>query len=200
MGTENSVIMDVQRYLRRGEADQLAGERSFIYGKSTANQRIESWWGILRKECVDLWLEYFHQIKDEGYFNGSFLDKNLVLFCFLGLIQEELDSTKDTWNSHLIRPLRNSLVPHGRPDVMYTLPELYETEDYISQVTVEDCDTCEDQCIHRSDIPCDEDIFTLCSHIMAQHQLRIPKERFTALNMYLALRQELTSLVLNIVR
>lgn len=82
---------------------------------------------------------------------------------------------------------------------MYTLPELYETEDYISQVTVEDCDTCEDQCIHRSDIPCDEDIFTLCSHIMAQHQLRIPKERFTALNLYLALRQELTT-VLNIVR
>ncbi|XP_047661982.1 uncharacterized protein LOC113646972 [Tachysurus fulvidraco] len=79
MGTENSVIRDVQRYLRRGDADQLAGERSFIYGKSTANQRIESWWGILGKECVDLWLEYFHQIKDEGYFDGSFLDKNLVI-------------------------------------------------------------------------------------------------------------------------
>ncbi|XP_055073955.2 uncharacterized protein [Misgurnus anguillicaudatus] len=199
MGTENSVIRDVQRYLRRGDADPLAGERSFIYGKSTANQRIESWWGILRKECVDLWLKYFHQIKDEGYFDGSFLDKNLVLFCFLGLIQEELDSTKDTWNSHLIRPLRNSLVPHGRPDVMYTLPELYETEDYISQVPVEDCDTCEDQCIHRSDIPCDEDIFTLCSHIMAQHQLRIPNDMFTSLNLYLAIRQELTTM-LNIVR
>ena len=110
-----------------------------------------------------------------------------------------MDSNKDTWNSHLNCPLRNSLVPHGRPDVMYTLPELYETEDYISQVPVEDCDTCEVQCIHRSDIPCDEDIFTLCSHIMAQHQLRIPKDRFTALNLYLALRQELIT-VLNIVR
>lgn len=94
MGTENSVIRDVQRYLRRGDADQLAGERSFIYGKSTANQRIESWWGILRKECVDLWLEYFHQIKDEGYFDGSFLDKNLVLFCFLSLIQVNIEHTR----------------------------------------------------------------------------------------------------------
>jgi len=82
----------MQRYLRRSDDDPLAGERSFIYGKSTANQRIESWWGILRKECVDLWLEYFHQIKDEGKFDGSWLDKNLVLFCFLGLIQVNNDS------------------------------------------------------------------------------------------------------------
>ncbi|KAG1931015.1 hypothetical protein F2P79_021986 [Pimephales promelas] len=51
MGTENSTIRDMQRYLRRSDDDPLAGERSFIYGKSTANQRIESWWGILRKEC-----------------------------------------------------------------------------------------------------------------------------------------------------
>jgi len=92
MGTENSTIRDMQRYLRRSDDDPLAGERSFIYGKSTANQRIESWWGILRKECVDLWLEYFHQIKDEGKFDGSWLDKNLVLFCFLGLIQVNNDS------------------------------------------------------------------------------------------------------------
>ncbi|GAA6095129.1 uncharacterized protein LOC121651938 [Tachysurus ichikawai] len=140
------------------------------------------------------------RIKDEGDFDGSFLDKNLVLFCFLGLIQEELDSTKDTWNSHLIRPLRNSLVPHGRPDFMYTLPELYEIEDYISQVPVEDCDTCEDQC--TVSIALTSHVirtFSPCVHIMAQHQLPIPKERFTALNLYLALRQELTT-VLNIVR
>ncbi|KAF4095133.1 hypothetical protein G5714_024211 [Onychostoma macrolepis] len=95
------------------------------------------------------------------------------------LIKEDLDSTKDTWNSHLIRPSRNSLVPHGRPDVMYTLPELYDTEDYICHVPVADCATWEDQCIHRSDVTCD-DVFTLCAHIMAQHHLRLPKDRYTS--------------------
>ncbi|KAF5886491.1 uncharacterized protein DAT39_022508, partial [Clarias magur] len=73
MGTENSTIRDMHRYLRRSDADPLAGEKSFIYGKSMANQRIKSWWGV--------------QLTDEGNFDGSFLDKNLMLFCFLGLIQ-----------------------------------------------------------------------------------------------------------------
>ncbi|KAJ8332774.1 hypothetical protein SKAU_G00416700 [Synaphobranchus kaupii] len=47
------------------------------------------------------------KLKDEGEFDGEFLDKNLILFCFLGLIQDELDSTKECWNSHLIRPSSN---------------------------------------------------------------------------------------------
>ncbi|ROJ26374.1 hypothetical protein DPX16_12536 [Anabarilius grahami] len=132
----------------------------------------------------ELWLEYFHQIKEEGNFDGSFLDKNLYVILFPGL-NPDLDSTKDTWNSHLIRPSRNSLIPHGRPDVMYTLPELYDTEDYICHILVEDCATCEDQCIHRSDVACDEDIFTLCAHIMAQHHLRLPKDMYTALDLLL---------------
>lgn len=82
---------------------------------------------------------------------------------------------------------------------MYTLPELYDTEDYICHVPVADCATCEDQCIHRSDVACDEDVFTLCAHIMAQHDLRLPKDMYTAFDLYLALRQELTT-VLNVVR
>ena len=87
MGTENSSIRDMQRYFRRNDTDAHGGERSFIYGKSTSNQRIESWWGFLRKQCVDFWLEHFHRLKDEGDFVGDFLDKNLMLFCFLALIQ-----------------------------------------------------------------------------------------------------------------
>lgn len=84
-GTENSCLRDIQRFIRRN--DESGGERSFIYGRSTANQRIESWWGFLRKECVEFWLEQLHRLKDEGHFDGDFLDKNLVLFCFLSLIQ-----------------------------------------------------------------------------------------------------------------
>lgn len=87
MGTENSCIRDVQRFLRRNDDDLHSGEKSFIYGRSTSNQRIESWWGLLRKECVEFWLEKLHCLKDEGLFDGEFLDKNLIIFCFLGIIQ-----------------------------------------------------------------------------------------------------------------
>ncbi|KAF6717318.1 hypothetical protein FQA47_010858 [Oryzias melastigma] len=95
MGTENSSIREMQRFLRRNDDDDQAGEKSFIWGRSTANQRIESWWGFLRKECVDFWLDHFHRLKDEGDFVGDFLDKNLMLFCFLGLIQVMLYIDKE---------------------------------------------------------------------------------------------------------
>ncbi|XP_078799348.1 uncharacterized protein LOC110016040 isoform X2 [Oryzias latipes] len=42
-GTENAHIREMQMFLRRHHADHHAGQQSFIYGSSTANQRIESW-------------------------------------------------------------------------------------------------------------------------------------------------------------
>lgn len=86
-GTENCYVREFQRFLRRNGSDAFAEERSFMYGSSNHNQRIESFWGFLRKECIEFWLEFFHGMKNEGYFDGTFLDVNLVLFCFLGLIQ-----------------------------------------------------------------------------------------------------------------
>ncbi|XP_041860347.1 uncharacterized protein LOC121652712 [Melanotaenia boesemani] len=195
MGTENSSVRDMQRYLRRNDDDNQAGDKSFIYGRSTANQRIESWWGFLRKECVDFWLDHFHRLKHEGNYAGDFLDKNLMLFCFCGLIQDELDSTKESWNSHVIRPSSNELVPHGRPDAMYLIPELYDTQDYLCKVSEEDLIRCEDDCIHRSDIACDEDVFILCTHIMAQNNLPIPADVHMAIDLYLFLRRELITIL-----
>ena len=86
-GTENAQVRDLQRFFRRNGDDAFHGMRSFMYGRSTSNQRIESWWGFLRKQCVEYWLAFFDQIKADGYFDGGFLDKNLVLFCFLSYIQ-----------------------------------------------------------------------------------------------------------------
>ena len=86
-GTENSKVRNVQRLLRRNHQDSLAGEKSFVYGQSIANQRIEAWWGILRKENAQFWMNIFSELKDDGDFSGDFLDKSLIQFCFLALIR-----------------------------------------------------------------------------------------------------------------
>ena len=86
-GTENGHVREMQLFLRRNHTDHHAGEGSFIYGCSTANQRIESWWGVLRKQSVQFWMDTFKTLKDDGYFTGDFLDKNLEQFCFLNLLQ-----------------------------------------------------------------------------------------------------------------
>lgn len=87
MGTENGTVRHLQTFLRRNGQDGLAGNSSFVYGQSIANQRIEAWWSILRKESMQFWMNLFAELKDNGDFSGNMLDKNLIQFCFITLIQ-----------------------------------------------------------------------------------------------------------------
>lgn len=86
-GTENGCVEEMQIFLRCNHPDSFAGERSFLYGRSTANQRIEGWWGTLRKQSAQFWMNLFQTFQDDGHFTGDFLDKNLIQFCFLNLVQ-----------------------------------------------------------------------------------------------------------------
>ena len=52
-GTANVNVCAIQRFLRADSEDLFAGEKSFMYGTSTSNQRIESWWSQLRKSNSD---------------------------------------------------------------------------------------------------------------------------------------------------
>lgn len=42
-GTENVNLTAIQRFFRREALDAFAGEKSFMYGKSVSNERIEAW-------------------------------------------------------------------------------------------------------------------------------------------------------------
>jgi hypothetical protein len=187
-GTENSDVCKFQRHLRHHNQDAFAGEKSFMYGRSVHNQRIERWWGFLRQECVHFWMELFYQLKDEGNFDGYFLDKNLVLFCFLAIIQDELDAVVEVWDSHLIRPSRNDRVAHGKPNVMYYVPQLYGSTDYVCTVSQEEIAVCRERCTMRSCVPCDEDVYEFCLIIMGEYNLKIPKDATEAVDLYLQLR------------
>ena len=59
LGTENVLVKDLQRFLRRNGEDERAGNSSYLEGASTANQRIEYWWSFLRRECTDFWICLF---------------------------------------------------------------------------------------------------------------------------------------------
>lgn len=87
MGTENGTVEKLQTALRELFMTGSNHKPAFLYGRSTANQRIESWWSILRKENAQYWMNLFETLKDEGLFNGTFVDKSLIQFCFLNMIQ-----------------------------------------------------------------------------------------------------------------
>jgi len=79
-GTENVYVEQIQLFLREET-------QSYMYGTSINNQRIESWWAILRRQMMQFWINVFEKLKEEDLFCGSFLDKSLMQFCFLDLIQ-----------------------------------------------------------------------------------------------------------------
>ena len=85
-GTENVFVKKFQRLLRRS-ADGEMNMNSYLEGVSTANQRIESFWAQLRKQCIEFWLDLFYNIRNDGYFDGDFIDRNILQFCFMGMIQ-----------------------------------------------------------------------------------------------------------------
>ena len=86
LGTENGHVCQMQNALRWDHGDQFA-KKSFIYGSSNHNQRIECWWSFLRTHQAQYWMDLFQGLKDSDYFTGDFLDKNLVQFVFTNLIQ-----------------------------------------------------------------------------------------------------------------
>lgn len=89
-GTENLYVEKFQQIFRESPADNFDttfGDKSFMYGTSQSNQRIEAWWSILRKHSAQFWMNLFQELRENGHFSGSELDKSLIQFCFLMIIQ-----------------------------------------------------------------------------------------------------------------
>lgn len=77
-------------------------------------------------ECCQFWIEFFgHE------FSGHIIDKNLVQFVFMNFVQNDINEAVSVWNMHRIRPTRNGNVPAGKLCILYCLPELNGTKDYL---------------------------------------------------------------------
>ncbi|KAG1930743.1 hypothetical protein F2P79_022072 [Pimephales promelas] len=193
-GTENVAMEQMQIFLRRDATDEFAFHRSFLYGSSNHNQRIESFWSILRKENIQFWMNFFQALKEEDYFSGDFLDKSIVQFCFTTLVQDELDRFVQMWNAHRIRAQRNITAPHGRPSIMYMAPHLYGSDDYLFQCNSLDVQNCQEEC-HMLTYPCDETVFELCCLLMEELHLLPPEDAEEGRNLYIILRREILNLM-----
>ena len=57
--TQNVIVCRIQPFFCRNHTDSQSKDRSFIYGHSTANQHIESWWSKLFKSMTSWWITLF---------------------------------------------------------------------------------------------------------------------------------------------
>jgi hypothetical protein len=88
--------------------DGLSDENSFMYGRSTANQKIEAFWTHLLKSLTSFYIDFFtHMIEDNIFVNSSGLHLQIIRFCFMELIKKELNRNLKEWNLHFLRKSRN---------------------------------------------------------------------------------------------
>ena len=138
-GTENSIVRVLQMGLRMDHHDELSGFRSFMYGRSTSNQRIECFWSQFRRMVAQFWINFFKDVRDRGLFdNSNGIHVECVRFCFKSLLQAEFDRAVRMWNNHSIRHQLHRECPSGKPNMLYHTPELYGSTDRLKPLLVSD--------------------------------------------------------------
>lgn len=81
--------------------------------------------------------------------------------------------------------------PNGRPALMYSLPQLYNTRDYAVNVDRREVSACEEECIFKGNLPCDETVYELSCELMFENDISAPLDCIDAAEVYRFLRNEI---------
>ena len=192
-GTENVILWGIQRFFRRNHTDSQSKDRSFIYGHSKSNQRIESSWSRLFKSMTSWWINFFKDMVVNGLFDITLnLHLQSLRFSgFFGVLQHELDEIKSLWNSHRFRHIKSSNSPSGRPKVLYFTPEGLGVTDCKFPLDSHDVNLAIDYCETPSPFGCSADFLELPTIIMQEMNLTVPKNAADAKTLYITLIQEI---------
>ena len=80
-GTENGNIEMMQTYLRSINRDTRSSlHATFLYGKSTAYQRIEAWWSKFQPQGMLYWMNHFKELSDAGIFDRPIVVSSIAVF------------------------------------------------------------------------------------------------------------------------
>nr|XP_061812188.1 uncharacterized protein LOC133603054 [Nerophis lumbriciformis] len=146
--------------------DCYAGEDSVMEGFNFKHHR----W---LHTCTP-WKFCFADLRELGQFTGKDLDKKLIQFCFLHIIQDQLKEFVGKFNRNILRSQRDG-----------------PAEDKLQTVLPEDIDECRRRwCTPREQYPCDETLFKHWELIRTENGWKAPVDKLTAFNLYLKLRKK----------
>lgn len=167
MGTENHLAASMQNFF-------LNDETSHKYVKSTRNQRIESWWAMLRRQKTNWWRSYFIELQNSGVVDLTRpFHRECMWFSFSCVLQRDLDSAREHWNSHLIRRSCHETIS-GRPDALYDLPTQFGGQDgLLTPVQPTDMEAAR-QLVFAEAEPSDSDEVRYFKHVMRREGLHMP--------------------------
>ena len=190
-GTENSHVAGIQRFLRNHSDDSFGAEKNFMYGRSVSNQRIEAWWSQLRRGCTNWWIEHFKELQESGrYCDSNVVHVECLRFCYMDVLRNELYRAARLWNNHRIRPSANCESPGGRPDLLFSLPEISDTRDFMIEVDGDDITVCQQLVCNSNSLQlldCTPEFSALANIIMHENDLCMPNSSDEAKDLYNAL-------------
>ncbi|KAL4732819.1 hypothetical protein BDV11DRAFT_210668 [Aspergillus similis] len=109
-GGETVLLAEAQHKLQQSCHPEISIRDCYLYGTSTANQKIEAWWLQLTRGVI---------VRYRTYFQGL-----VALYAiYMPILRVQVTSFVRTWNSHNIRKQRNR--PHqvtGKPYMNYNCP------------------------------------------------------------------------------
>lgn len=99
------------------------------------------------------------------------------------------------WNIHRIRKSRNSIAPAGRPDILYSFPEIFESVNYIHRLEEHHIQNCKEECIFLNNSCSAFDIAGLCEIIMQEMNIEKPINVYDGITAYIHIRAEMLTLL-----
>lgn len=138
-GTENTIVEILQKALRNYHTDIHAKDKSFIKGKSTANERIEKYWKHMINHTVGFYIQLFKLMSEENILDiGNIVHIQCLRFCFSHLINYDLKVTQCEWNKHRVRKQNIRNIPSDIPNVLYYWPEKVGAKDCKKEIHPDD--------------------------------------------------------------
>jgi hypothetical protein len=111
------------------------------------------------------------------------------------MLQKDLDEVATVWDFHSIRYVKNQRCHHGKPFVMFTLPELFDSRDCLYPLHHGKLDLCREECSDSVSICRDEDIFELCSILLLEQNWSYPDNANEATLLYCNLRGHIINML-----
>ncbi|GLA56245.1 hypothetical protein AnigIFM63604_006246 [Aspergillus niger] len=124
-GSETSLLAQAHYELRKAYEPRIKATECYIFGPSTANQRIEAWWAQLSKSLLYRYRNYFKDLIELGDFSRDMIPDQIALYAvYMPILRTQVSSYVRTWNQHIIRkqPERPYVIS-GRPYMNYFHPE-----------------------------------------------------------------------------
>lgn len=136
-GTETGTLATLHAFLRRKHGD-MAPEDTVHFGSSTSN-RIERYWKEIHERMEKFFKRQLLELLERGHYDPEDEDdRNILAFIYIPIVQREVNIFIELWNNSRTRFQKNTLMPDGIPNFIYTNPEEYGMVDQGWEVSTDE--------------------------------------------------------------